>query len=504
MFLTIGGALCLAALLAESPETTTSEAPSAVQEAQGAAVELPALLDLESAQRIALEQNPSLQAAEARIEQARQRVKQARSAYFPQISAGWTGSVTELSDQVYGDAKRAVAAGQISGLSRTLLNSNIPLNNKISSTALALIGIKQGQDAIDDTIEGYRADLSAFWLIFDGFGREFSVAAAKFGALASEASHREAQRLILSAVARTYYGVQLARENIAIANADEEFNRRQLTEAEARRRVGTGALSDVLNFEIRVRAAQNALLTAEGSYKTVLIGLMALMGVSDAKVPEGLQLAELHPERPEEMQSPDAESLTAHALQNRPDMMSAKYARLGAEKGVGIQKSAYWPSVSAFASRDGARTRNGFFETDDFSSTVGMSINYDIYTGGRRKAALKGAKAAQVEADRNAESLALGVAEDVRRSVVDLATSQQVLLLQRQTTEFVERNRDLVEKEYRAGQGSLVRLNEAQRDLIAQQSRLALARVAVRVAWHDLRTATAETLEAFSDPEAQK
>jgi len=59
----------------------------------------------------------------------------------------------------------------------------------------------------------------------------------------------------------------------------------------------------------------------------------------------------------------------------------------------------------------------------------------------------------------------------------------------------VEKNRDLVENEYMAGQVSLVRLNEAQRDLIQQQGRLALARVALRQAWHDLRVATGEILE---------
>jgi outer membrane protein TolC len=55
----------------------------------------------------------------------------------------------------------------------------------------------------------------------------------------------------------------------------------------------------------------------------------------------------------------------------------------------------------------------------------------------------------------------------------------------------------LVEKEYDAGQASLTRLNEAQRDLTAAQSRLALARVTLRRAWHALRTATAESLASY-------
>ncbi|MCH7910780.1 MAG: TolC family protein, partial [Candidatus Hydrogenedentes bacterium] len=86
-----------------------------------------------------------------------------------------------------------------------------------------------------------------------------------------------------------------------------------------------------------------------------------------------------------------------------------------------------------------------------------------------------------------------------RRSLETLTAAQQELLIQRETTQFVERNRELVEREYRSGQGSLVRLNEAQRDLIAQRGRLALARVVLRQSWFDLKTATGETLESIVD-----
>jgi outer membrane protein TolC len=45
--------------------------------------------------------------------------------------------------------------------------------------------------------------------------------------------------------------------------------------------------------------------------------------------------------------------------------------------------------------------------------------------------------------------------------------------------------------------GSLVRLNEAQRDLTVAQAQLASARVALRVAWYDLQTSTGRILDSF-------
>ena len=47
----------------------------------------PTLLDLESAQAIALEKNPSFSAARERLNQAAARVSEARSAWWPQLTA---------------------------------------------------------------------------------------------------------------------------------------------------------------------------------------------------------------------------------------------------------------------------------------------------------------------------------------------------------------------------------------------------------------------------------
>jgi outer membrane protein len=73
-----------------------------------------------------------------------------------------------------------------------------------------------------------------------------------------------------------------------------------------------------------------------------------------------------------------------------------------------------------------------------------------------------------------------------------------LLILQRSNAELVKQNRDLVEKEYAAGQTSLVRLNEAQRDLINAQSQMAVALVSLKQAWQDLKAATGEILIPFS------
>ena len=70
----------------------------------------------------------------------------------------------------------------------------------------------------------------------------------------------------------------------------------------------------------------------------------------------------------------------------------------------------------------------------------------------------------------------------------------------RETVQLVQENRDLAQNEYEAGQAALVRLNEAQRDLITTHGRLAQALVSYHLATQHLLSATGRNLAAFDVP----
>ena len=104
-----------------------------------------------------------------------------------------------------------------------------------------------------------------------------------------------------------------------------------------------------------------------------------------------------------------------------------------------------------------------------------------------------------IEAQRNLESSRISVKSEVESAIAALRSAQEQLLLQRSNADLVLQTRDLVEKEYAAGQVSLVRLNEAQKDLVTAQSRLALSLVSMRQAWENLKASTAQILESSAN-----
>lgn len=439
-----------------------SQAPAAAVPDLGALQ----VLDLKTAGRIALAGNPSVAAARARVRQARQQVVQAKAAYWPRLDATASASRITLSDNAH-------------------------------TVSLATARLFDPTAVIDDPEEYYNTGLTATWVLFNGFERRFTAMAARSGEKLSRAGRDEVRRLILSATANAFFLAQLARENIAIATADEAFNRRQLKEAEARRRVGTGSLSDELNFRVRVNSARADKIRAKQTYKTALFSLAALLGVPGAAFPPGLELAPLSPEAPMELTVPDTKIQLDQARVHRPDLQQARFAIQQSSAGVNIARARLFPTLALTASLDGDRSGDANLEEDDFGNVIALNLSYNLFAGGADRAGIREARAGLTAAGKNMEDLELKVNSDVMDALTALQAALDQLSLQRANEALVEQNRDLVEKEYKAGQESLVRLNEAQRDLVIVRSRLALARISLRQAWIDIKTATGTIMAAF-------
>jgi outer membrane protein len=436
------------------------------------------VLDLNTAARMAVADNPTLAAAKFRVEQAREAVSQARAGYWPRVDLAASGTRVDLSDKDYE--------------SQTVVYQSLATINQS-------LGLPSTATSLDNPEDYYRAGLTASWLLFNGFARKFNVAAAAYGEQAVAAAHDDVKRLLLQSVTGAFLSAQLSLENIAIARADESFNQRQLTEARLRYEVGTGALSDVLNFEVRVNTAQSNRIVAEQTYQTDRIALAALLGVPQARFPEQTRLAPLEDVTPALLEKPQFAMLMDTAQSRRPDLTQNDRAVQQAEAAAKAKKAEYYyPTLSLAASYDGERTEDLDFQSEDFGNSVGITLSYNIFAGGLYRAQYQEARARFSEAEKSREKARIDISSQVRTNIERVLSAQKQLLLQRKNAELVQKNRDLVEKEYKAGVGSLVRLNEAQRDLIAAQVRLALAQTTVHQAWYDLKSATGQILAEFT------
>ena len=349
------------------------------------------VLDLKTAQQIAMKGNPSLDAARERVIQARQQLIQARAAYFPRIDASGSRRHSIMSDNDY----------------------------------LALLATTPGAD---DTTDVYKAGISASWTLFDGFQREYSHLRARHGQNSSIQSRNNVLRLLLYQVAAGYFNAQLARENINIARANEEFNQRQLNEAEARYRVGTGSLSDVYNFRVRINSAKSQLIAAKQGYEVALYGLASLMGIPNAKLPSHIELSKLEDETGDELMLPNTTSSVRYALNHRPDLRQSDYLLQQAEAGVGSARAGHYPTISLTGSLDGDRTNDREFEREDFGKSISLNISFNLFAGGQTMSRVSEAKSRVRESVNNLEDTRISVISDVESAAIRLKAAQEQLV----------------------------------------------------------------------------
>ncbi|MGC8844365.1 MAG: TolC family protein, partial [Candidatus Hydrogenedens sp.] len=463
------GSLCIFVCFSgSSQDTNTDTFPLQSGNTPPITQELPEYLDLQTAQKIALEQNPSLKAVSERIEQARQKVKQALSQYYPQIIANYTASHTELSDTAIRHSQNAVWQQSSNTISQSVLRSaggttgsdilsSIPWETVLNSW----ISAYQASNSIPESQNNYAINFIIRYTLFDGFARKYSVALAKLGEKATEESQQEAIRMLLSAVANSFYAVQLAEENLRIAEADKAFNERQLYEAKVKQELGAGSLSDVLNFEVLLRSAEAQIINARQNREIARISLAGVMGLNTGVLPDNVKLTPLKDETDKDLETPNVDELLSLALQSRPDLKMLTLIVQQTEAQVGQSRSTLFPQIGVSLSRSATRTVDSEFRSDDFATTVSVDVSYNLFTGGKNRALRAEARAKLREAEQNYYAGRIDVITDVQSTLQELKSAQEQLKLQRENAQYVRKNRDLVEQEYKAGQTSLVRLNQA-------------------------------------------
>ena len=471
------------------------------------AVEPRYLIDLISAQRRALADNPSISAGSERVEQVRQLIKQARSMYFPQIDMSYTYTLNWLPSS-YTDSVNSYL-DQTENMLRDWRKERI-----LQSTITGAPSVRQRGDIRDwynstqDLIEDARENLespvdntligmTAGWLLFDGFAREFINAMARYGYEEAKAAFREGQRILLDAVAQAYYGVQISREQMDIAKSDIAFYERLLKEAQARREVGRGATSHVLSFETLLYAARAGLLQAERNYAMARVVLGMLMGLPEGRLDDRYELVALEEETPETLTLPNEEAMVDLALAYRPDLEQREFGLKRAQASVKQQYASFSPIIALVGQMQTSNVTESGFSPDRITTTVGLNASLNLFSGGRRRAAVIEAKHARREAELRITEAEQKIMSDVYQAMTDLKVAQEALKLQREAADCVEKNRDLVELEYNAGKAMLVSVSQAQRDYMQAAGMLAQARVNLQRTWQALHAATGTNLIAI-------
>jgi len=416
-------------------------------------------LTLAKAQELALKNNPDFLRVQFTIDSARARYYQSYSTYAPTLNAGM--SVSQSFSKVTSSS-----------------DGQKPWNFSTS------VG----------------PSLNGQWLIFDCLGREMNVLAQKYSLDQAKEAQEDAKRLLLRTVAYSYNDVQLAISQKTIAQAQIDYSKKMLKEAEDKYDAGSALLSDVLNFRITLKNGELELIRSEYNIRSAKYVLAATLGITDGTIPDSVQFEDA--QMPENEVLADVETYLDSALANRPDLKQYRDR-------LETAKYTFWKSLSAFGPKftanynlgyNWSRNQNRLERTRTSSSgswsfNYGVSANWNLFNGFSDYFAALQSYASMAESDYQLAQTWLTVITDVRTAYDNYVTNVEKAAIARDIFKLTRDTRDLVENEYKAGSALVTRLNEAENSVINAQHSLLSAVINASNAKAQLEAA----VYAFSD-----
>ena len=314
------------------------------------------------------------------------------------------------------------------------------------------------------TRDSVTAQVNMNWEL-DFFGRNQAALRAALGTeRAAQADVAAARVVLASNVARSYF--QLVRANEQIAVAERTLAQREEQLKLVRQRVSAG-----LDTNLELRQSEGALPEARQQLEALREqaqvtrnALAALVGAGELPAPAKLPtMAALRP-------ITTVPALPADLLGRRPDVAAARARVEAATQNVKEAQAEFYPSVNlvAFA----GLTSLGLNNLIDLGSRqlgVGPAVRLPIFAEDRLRAGLRGRTAdldAAIESYNGAVVEAIHEAADAVASLQSLARQ---LAEQRQALAAAEGAYDIALQRYRAGLGTFLNVLSAETSVLAQR-----------------------------------
>ena len=394
---------------------------------------------LKGAIEIALANSPNKMMAVSRIRSADAAIQRAAAALYPAVSI-----YTEYTE---GDAPSAY-------LFKAIDQRKLPPDTNFNDPG---------------KIENFESGIQARINLFNG-GRDWlRRRMAETGRTEAELARREVENALTASVISAYYNVMAAKRFIAITRESVTTVERQLRVMNVRFKAGGALKSDILSLEVRLAEARESRVLAENHWKTALIALAEVMGVSpDPPIP-------LKETGPLTVSVPDGymAGLT-QALARRPELERVRQTVVRSRMALDLARAAYLPRVD-LQGKYYLDDESMAYEMDRDNWTVGLMVNWDLFTGFLRDAEIREAEAnleERLSADRKT---LLSIKADVKNAYFALDAAEARLKVAEASVAAAEESLDLVKTQYEGGSANITRYLEAELDRNRARTRAAAA-----------------------------
>ncbi|GKS74163.1 efflux transporter outer membrane subunit [Acidovorax sp. SUPP950] len=294
---------------------------------------------------------------------------------------------------------------------------------------------------------------------------------ASANAQASEADLASARLSAVGSLVSAYFQLREADAEIDLLQATVQGYERSLQIAQNRYAAGVVANSDVLQARTQLANARADLATMQQNRARYEHAIAVLTGVAPASF--------TLPPAPWNMRAPEVPAgIPSTLLQRRPDIAAAERAVAAANAQIGVQRSAYYPSLSLTASLGRSGTSVGdLFSASGALWSLGLSVAQTVFDGGAIAARVEGAEAARDARAATYRQTVLTAFQAVEDQLTVLRTLQAQEPLRQEAVSAANLTEQQLLNRYREGQVSYTEVVTAQ--VTALSARRALLQLQV-------------------------
>ncbi len=409
-------------------------------------------LSLSDAILMARQNNSLVKASRSRIEQAEARVVQSRQSYLPKVT-----------------------------LSETLMVTNDPgaaLVFKLQQKSLVDSDFQAAKMTNPDAINDFNTSIQVMQPLYNAdaaIGRRMASTAKR----AEEQMAIRSEESIRLQVSKVYYGLLLAKKNIAALEQSIQKMQHHSSEASEGFRAGLLTKSDKLSTGVRLAELQEQKLIFQDEVKNALDALHVLLHLDAGVTILPTSDLVVDKELPSEDESRVAET--------RSDLKALEtYRQVAVEQGE-MARMAGRPRLNAFLQSNlhSATVFNG-----GSSWALGLNMQWNIYDGNATAGHIQEAKAREHEAMYNYEAAKSNAGVEVRKSLRSMHTAKARIAVARKSLEEATVSLDYISSQFKTGMAmtfellmreqaytyAKMRLNQATYDYCVAKSELEYSR----------------------------
>jgi NodT family efflux transporter outer membrane factor (OMF) lipoprotein len=352
--------------------------------------------------------NQTLKASEAAFRQASAIVAEARSGFYPTVTA--TGSATRTSEPF-----------SSSGNSRSSRGSGRIVQNSFDASP-SVSWIPDIWGRIRRTVESDVANAQA---------SAADLAAARLSAQATLASD--------------YFQLRISDEQKRVLDQTIAAYERSLEIARNQYSAGVAAQTDVITAETQLENARAEAINLGVLRATLEHAIAVLIGKAPAELTiAAAPLGSTVPVIPT--------GLPSTLLERRPDVAASERAMAAANAQIGVAVSAYFPDLTLTGSVGFASTELGnLFSLSNSAWSIGAQLAETVFDGGLRSAQVEAARAAYDESVANYRQTTLAALQQVEDALATLRILEQQAAVQNRALGFAREAVQLTLNQYQAG-----------------------------------------------------